>query len=50
MLRVSVLPSDKSIFKKNPVLFLFRETNRGINRTKDFRYNGKKFVHPTHYE
>lgn len=49
-LRVSVLPSDKSIFEKNPVLFLFRETNRGINWTRDFRYNGKKFVHPTHYE
>jgi len=49
-LRVSVLPSDKSIFDKNPVLFLFRETNRPNNIWDRFRYNGKKLVHPTHYE
>ncbi len=47
-LRVSVLPSDKSIFEKNPVLFLFRETNRWKNNWSAFRWNGKKMVHPTH--
>lgn len=47
-LRVSLLPWDKSIFSKNPVLFLFRETNRWTKNKSAFRYNWKKLVHPTH--